>query len=73
MHAEELTKLKDTALRYKAECDRFVIEEEELQAFPLPPYAAADCCLSLGTPHTFLPLALRWAEHWGFRYQSRSD
>jgi N6-adenosine-specific RNA methylase IME4 len=43
--------------------------ESELAAFPLPEYAAPDCHLYLWTTHKFLPMALRLAEHWGFRYQ----
>lgn len=43
--------------------------EEELRAFPLPDMAADDCHLYLWTTHKFLPMALRLAEHWGFRYQ----
>lgn len=43
--------------------------EEELMAFPLPTFAADDCHLYLWTTHKFLPMALRLAEHWGFRYQ----
>jgi N6-adenosine-specific RNA methylase IME4 len=43
--------------------------EEELQAFALPEFAADDCHLYLWATHKFLPMALRLAEHWGFRYQ----
>lgn len=43
--------------------------EEELKAFPLPEMAADDCHLYLWTTHKFMPMALRLAEHWGFRYQ----
>lgn len=43
--------------------------EEELKAFPLPEMAADDAHLYLWTTHKFLPMALRLAEHWGFRYQ----
>jgi N6-adenosine-specific RNA methylase IME4 len=41
--------------------------EAELMAFKLP--AAEECHLYLWTTHKHLPLALRLAEAWGFRYQ----
>lgn len=45
------------------------MSEEELMAYPLPAMAADNCHLYLWTTHRFLPMALRLAEHWGFRYQ----
>lgn len=45
------------------------MSEEQLMAFPIPDLAADDCHLYLWTTHKYLPLALRLAEHWGFRYQ----
>lgn len=43
--------------------------EAELMAFNLPAFAHDDCHLYLWTTHKHLPLAMRLAEHWGFRYQ----
>lgn len=43
--------------------------EAELMAFDLPAFAHDDCHLYLWTTHKHLPLAMRLAEHWGFRYQ----
>jgi len=45
------------------------MSEAELLAFPIPDLASDDCHLYLWTTHKYLPLALRLAEHWGFRYQ----
>lgn len=45
------------------------MNEEELKAFPLPDFAADDCHLYLWTTHKHLPMALRLAEHWGFKYE----
>lgn len=45
------------------------MNEDELKAFPLPEIAADDCHLYLWTTQKHLPMALRLAEHWGFRYQ----
>ena len=45
------------------------MNEEELLKFPLPNIAADDCHLYLWTTHRHLPLAMRLAEAWGFRYQ----
>ena len=45
------------------------MSEDELKAFPIPDLAADDCRLYLWTTHKYVPLALRLAEHWGFRYQ----
>jgi N6-adenosine-specific RNA methylase IME4 len=45
------------------------MKEEELKEFDLESFAADDCHLYLWTTHRFLPMALRLAEHWGFRYQ----
>ena len=44
------------------------MSEEELAAFPLPNWAADDCHLFLWTTHKHLPMALRLAEAWGFKY-----
>jgi N6-adenosine-specific RNA methylase IME4 len=43
--------------------------EDELKAFPLPDMTADNCHLYLWTTQKHLPLALRLAEHWGFKYQ----
>jgi N6-adenosine-specific RNA methylase IME4/ParB-like chromosome segregation protein Spo0J len=43
--------------------------EEELAAFPIPDLAEDDCHLYLWTTHKHLPMALRLAQSWGFRYQ----
>lgn len=43
--------------------------EDELKAFALPEIVEDDCHLYLWTTHKFLPMALRLAQHWGFRYQ----
>ncbi len=45
------------------------MEEDELKAYPLPDFADDNCHLYLWTTHRFLPMALRLAEHWGFKYQ----
>lgn len=51
------------------EFDYPTMTEEELKVFPLPDFAANDCHLYLWTTQKHLPLALRLAEHWGFKYQ----
>lgn len=43
--------------------------EDELAAFPVPEIAEDDCHLYLWTTHKHLPMALRLAQAWGFRYQ----
>ena len=43
--------------------------ENELKDFPLPSFSGDDCHLYLWTTQKHLPLALRLAEHWGFKYQ----
>ncbi len=53
----------------QVEFDYPTMDEEELKAFPLPDFAADDCHLYLWTTQKHLPLALRLAEHWGFKYQ----
>lgn len=53
----------------QVEFDYPTMTEDELKAFPLPDYAADDCHLYLWTTQKYLPLALRLAEHWGFKYQ----
>jgi N6-adenosine-specific RNA methylase IME4 len=53
----------------QVEFDYPTMTEEELKAFPLPGFAGGDCHLYLWTTQKHLPLALRLAEHWGFRYQ----
>jgi N6-adenosine-specific RNA methylase IME4 len=44
------------------------MDEDELRGFPVPDMAAEDCHLFLWTTQKFLPMALRLAEDWGFRY-----
>jgi N6-adenosine-specific RNA methylase IME4 len=51
------------------EFDYPTMTEEELKNFQLPEMAADDCHLYLWTTQKHLPLALRLAEHWGFKYQ----
>jgi N6-adenosine-specific RNA methylase IME4 len=51
------------------EFDYPTMSEDELRAFPLPDLAADDCHLYLWTTQKYLPMALRLAEHWGFKYQ----
>lgn len=51
------------------EFDYPTMTEEELKKFPLPDLAANDCHLYLWTTQKHLPLALRLAEYWGFKYQ----
>lgn len=51
------------------EFDYPTMTEEELKNFQLPEKAADDCHLYLWTTQKHLPLALRLAEHWGFKYQ----
>lgn len=53
----------------QVEFDYPTMSEEELCLFPLPEMAADDCHLYLWTTQKFLPMALRLAEHWGFKYQ----
>lgn len=53
----------------QVEFDYPTMSEDELCAFPLPDMAADDCHLYLWTTQKFLPMALRLAEHWGFKYQ----
>jgi N6-adenosine-specific RNA methylase IME4 len=53
----------------QVEFDYPTMDEEELKAFPLPDLAADNCHLYLWTTQKHLPLALRLAEHWGFKYQ----
>ena len=45
------------------------MSEEELLKFPVPAISAEDAHLYLWTTHKHLPLALKLAEAWGFRYQ----
>jgi N6-adenosine-specific RNA methylase IME4 len=45
------------------------MDEAALAALKVPDWAADDAHLYLWTTHKFLPMALRLAEHWGFRYQ----
>jgi N6-adenosine-specific RNA methylase IME4 len=45
------------------------MSEKELEEFPLPALAADNCHLYLWVTQKHLPLALRLAEHWGFKYQ----
>ncbi len=51
------------------EFDYPTMNEEELKAFPLPDLTGDDCHLYLWTTQKYLPMALRLAEHWGFKYQ----
>jgi N6-adenosine-specific RNA methylase IME4 len=64
-----MEKIERDARPWQAGFDYPTMKEEELQAFPVPSFAADDCHLYLWTTHKFLPMALRLAEHWGFRYQ----
>lgn len=43
--------------------------EDELAAFPIPDWAEVDAHLYLWTTHKHLPMALRLATAWGFRYE----
>lgn len=53
----------------QVEFDYPTMSEDELKVFPLPDWTADDCHLYLWTTQKHLPLALRLAEHWGFKYQ----
>ncbi len=53
----------------QVEFDYPTMDEEELKAFPLPDVAGDDCHLYLWTTQKHLPMALRLAAHWGFKYQ----
>ena len=49
-----------------SEIDYPVMTEEELAVLKIP--SAVDCHLWLWTTHKFLPMALRLAPQWGFKY-----
>lgn len=53
----------------QVEFDYPTMNEDQLKAFALPDMAADDCHLYLWTTQKHLPLALRLADHWGFKYQ----
>lgn len=53
----------------QVEFDYPTMSEEELFAFHLPDMAAENCHLYLWVTQKHLPLGLRLAEHWGFKYQ----
>lgn len=53
----------------QVEFDYPTMTEDELRAFPLPDVAGDDCHLYLWATQKYLPMALRLAEHWGFKYQ----
>lgn len=65
----QMQKIERDVRPNQVEFDYPTMNEEELKAFPLPDMAGADCHLYLWTTQKHLPLALRLAEHWGFRYQ----
>ena len=50
----------------QADFDYPTMNEDEIKAMDIP--AAPDCHIFIWTTHKFLPMALRCAEHWGFRY-----
>ena len=64
-----MEKIKRKKRANQAGFDYPTMTEAELREFPLPDIAAKDCHLYLWTTHKFMPMALRLAEHWGFRYQ----
>jgi N6-adenosine-specific RNA methylase IME4 len=45
------------------------MSEKELLAFDVPSFSADDAHLYLWVTHKYLPMGLRLAEHWGFKYQ----
>lgn len=45
------------------------MSEDELKAFPVPDFSANDAHLYLWTTQKYVPMALRLAEAWGFKYQ----
>jgi N6-adenosine-specific RNA methylase IME4/transcriptional regulator with XRE-family HTH domain len=53
----------------QVEFDYPTMNEEQLRDFELPSLAGDDCHLYLWTTQKYLPMALRLAEHWGFKYQ----
>jgi N6-adenosine-specific RNA methylase IME4 len=63
-----MQKIERDVRPHQAGFDYPTMDEEELQEFPVPDMAAEDCHLFLWTTHKFLPMALRLAEEWGFRY-----
>lgn len=65
----EMAKIERDERPNQVGLDYPTMSEADLMAFPLPDFAAADCHLYLWTTHKHLPIALRLAEHWGFRYQ----
>jgi len=65
----QMQKIERDVRPNQVEFDYPTMTEEELKAFPLPDVAGDDCHLYLWTTQKHLPLALRLAEHWGFRYQ----
>ena len=64
-----MKKIKRDERQNQAGFDYPTLNEGELRDFPVPDMAADDCHLYLWTTHKFMPMALRLAEHWGFRYQ----
>lgn len=65
----QMQKIERDVRPNQVEFDYPTMSEEELKAFPLPDVSGDDCHLYLWTTQKHLPLALRLAEHWGFRYQ----
>ena len=45
------------------------MSEKELLDFDVPSFSADDAHLYLWVTHKYLPLGLKLAEHWGFKYQ----
>jgi len=65
----QMQKIERDVRPNQMEFDYPTMDEYELKAFPLPTFAADNCHLYLWTTQKHMPMALRLAEHWGFRYQ----
>lgn len=65
----QMQKIERDVRPNQVEFDYPTMSEDELKVFPLPDFSADDCHLYLWTTQKYLPMALRLAEHWGFKYQ----
>lgn len=65
----DMEKISRDLMPDQIDFDYPTMTEEELENFPVADYADDNCHLYLWTTHKFLPMALRLAEKWGFKYQ----
>jgi N6-adenosine-specific RNA methylase IME4 len=65
----QMQKIERDVRPNQVEFDYPTMTEDELKSFPLPQLSGDDCHLYLWTTQKHLPLALRLADHWGFKYQ----